>query len=114
MSKKGWQDNLTASFGEQFGSIGTIGGTATGTIHAAAVGTIINVTDFLVSSEGAATVTLGDGTPTVVLTEVKMKDKENNIPISGLRTPIKTTKGSALVYNAGGGTVAVTVTGFLE
>ena len=111
---KSWQDGLAQSYGEQFGSVGTIGGTATGTIHAAATGTIINATDIFVASEGAATVRIGSGTPTTLLAEFKMPAAIGGQSLVGLRTPLKTAQGAALVYNTGGGTVAVTVTGYRD
>ena len=110
---KSWQDGLAQSYGEQFGSVGTLGGTATGTIHAAAVGTILNVTDIFVASEGAATVKVGSGTPTTLLAEIKF-GAAGNQSLVGLRTPLKTAQGAALVYSTGGGTVAVTATGYRD
>lgn len=98
---------------DDFGAVGTLGGTATGTIKALVSGSAIIVTDLMISSEGAATVIIGDGTPTSRLAEIFFPSGANT-PITGLLTPIKTTSGSALVYSTGGGTAAVTATGYIN
>jgi hypothetical protein len=99
--------------GDNFGSSGTLGGTATGTVHALVSGSAIYVTDLMISSEGAATVIIGDGTPTSPLAEVFF-NAAGNAPMTGLKTPLETTSGSALVYSTGGGTVAVVASGYID
>jgi hypothetical protein len=98
---------------DTFGSSGTLGGTATGTIVGSVSGSALYVTDLMISSEGAATVIIGDGTPTVPLAEVFFAGA-GNAPMPGMKTPIQSSGGSDVVYSTGGGTVAVVATGYID
>jgi len=99
--------------GDHFGSVGTIGSTATGTVHAAVSGSAIYVTDLVISRQTAATVTVGDGTPTVKLLG-PLFFAANGGCVCNQVHPIHTTSGSALVYNTGGGTISITAQGYID
>ena len=109
----GTVDSVQLPHSDNFGSIVAIAGTATGTIYPAVSGSAIYITDLIVASEGAGTVVIGDGTPTVKRAEFKF-GAQGNAVVSGMSTPIKTTAGSALVFSTGGGTVVVTANGYID
>lgn len=99
---------------DYFQAQGTIGGTATGTAKAAVSGSAIYVTDLMVSVQTISTVTVSSGTNTVPIWGPLFL-AANGGAVSNFVTPIKTTSGSALVYNQSGtGLITVAIQGYVD
>ncbi len=109
----GTVNTISGPHEDYFGSVGTIGATATGTLVGSVAGSAVYITDIAISCEGAATVTIGNGTPTVRMLG-PLYFAANGGCISNLMIPLKSSVGSDVVYNTGGGTVSISATGYID
>lgn len=94
---------------------GNLTGTATGTIKAAVSGSVIYVTSLIVSVESAGRVAIASGTPTSPIIGTMTFGANGGIAAMPLNPPLRTTSGSALVYNQSGtGVLGYFCSGYVE
>ena len=94
---------------------GNLTGTATGTIQAAVSGSVIYVTSLIVSVESAGRVAIASGTPTSPIIGTMTFAANGGIAAMPLNPPLRTTSGSALVYNQSGtGVLGYFASGYTE
>ena len=99
---------------DSFGSIGTISSTSTGTVHAAVAGSVIYITDVVISTDTASSITVSSGTSTVPLLG-PLHLAANGGMVGNFVTPLETASGSAVVYDqTGAGTMSVLVKGYID
>ena len=94
---------------------GNLTGTATGTIRAASAGSVIYVTSLIVSVESAGRVSIASGTPTSPIIGTMNFNANGGIAAMPMNPPLRTTSGSALVYNQSGtGVLGYWASGYIE
>jgi hypothetical protein len=94
---------------------GNLTGTATGTIKAAVSGSVIYVTSLIVSVESSGRVSIASGTPTSPIIGTMNFNANGGIMAAPLNPPLRTTSGSALVYNQSGtGVLGFWASGYVE
>lgn len=101
--------------GNEWTASGNLTGTATGTIKAAVSGSVIYVTSLIVSVESAGRVSIASGTPTSPIIGTMTFGANGGIAAMPLNPPLRTTSGSALVYNQSGtGVLGYFASGYTE
>lgn len=99
---------------DRFGSVGTVAGTANLTVHASVAGSVIYVTDLLVSSNGASEVSIYDG-GTANWLAGPLHLAANGGLMGNFITPLETSSGSALIAKqSGSGTISILAKGFID
>ena len=94
---------------------GNLTGTATGTIKAAVTGSVIYVTSLIVSVESSGRVSIASGTPISPIIGTMNFNANGGIAAMPLNPPLRTTSGSALVFNQSGtGVLGYWAAGFTE
>lgn len=94
---------------------GNLTGTATGTIKAAVAGSVIYITSLIVSVESSGRVAIASGTPTSPIIGTMTLNAGGGLAAMPINPPLRTTSGSALVYNQSGtGVLGYFASGFVE
>lgn len=102
--------------GDEFATVVSGTGTATGTIKAAVSGSAIYVTGIVISAGTATTnIVVGSGTPTIPRLGTLTFGANGGIALTPLNPPIRTVAGSALVWQQNGtSNVSITAVGYVD
>lgn len=107
-------DTTSYRFADEFATVVSSGTSTLGTIKPAVSGSVIYVTDLVVSAGTATNVEIGDGgTSTPILGTMHLAD--NGGAVMNFKTPIRTTSGSALVYKQStDGPLTISAQGYVD
>lgn len=98
-----------------FATVVTTGTNTLGTIRAGVAGSVIYVTDLIISVGSATNVEIGNGGTANNIAGTFYFNANGGVAMTGLRVPLSTSAGSALVYKQStGGPMSITALGYVK
>lgn len=110
----GTVDSVSQMPPNQWGTVINSGTSTVGTLKAGIGGSVIYITDLIISVGTASNVVLGNGTPTVPLAGTMFFNGNGGL-VSNFRVPLVASSGSAIVYQQSANTsLSITAQGYVK